>query len=578
VEIDPSLFSMGKIHLWLLFNLLPIIELVLVIAIGGVVLVAHRRPAARRSSGLRVLERAFARLAHRKMLSVIAVGLLVLTVRAALVPVLGFPEPTWGDESSYLLAGETFASGRLTNPPHPMWIHFETYCVIQQPTYMSMYPPGQGLALALGICLGHPWIGVLLVTALMCSAICWMLQGWLPPTWALLGGVLAVLRTGILSYWMNTYWGGSLAALGGALVLGALPRLERRPRLSSGLLIAFGLLILANTRPYEGLALSLPVLAVLLAWIVRQKRFPLSFVVMRTAVPIVLVMVTMLAALGYYNYRVTGSALLMPYTLELATYGGPPPFLWQHAKPQPLYHHAAMRSFYQLLLQDYYHSRSFVRFLRYSAELVRQLWVFFLSPASTIPLFALPKVLSRDRRMRVPLFIGAVFVAALLMETWHHPHYFAPATALLYLVLLQCMRHMARWRWRGRPLGVPLLRVIPVVCAAMVLLRITCVVAHVPIEPRWPRGNLERASILRSLERLPEEHLILVRYFPNRLPDREWVYNAADIDHAKVVWARDMGERDNRELLEYFKNRKVWLLRPDISPTRLDPLSPATNE
>jgi hypothetical protein len=47
------------------------------------------------------------------------------------------------------------------------------------------------------------------------------------------------------------------------------------------------------------------------------------------------------------------------------------------------------------------------------------------------------------------------------------------------------------------------------------------------------------------------------------------VYNGADIDAAKVVWARDMGRDRNRELLEYFANRRVWLLEPDQSPPYL---------
>ena len=56
-----------------------------------------------------------------------------------------------------------------------------------KPTYMSMYFPAQGLVLAAGkVLTGHPWFGILVVTALMCLAICWMLQAWLPPTWALL--------------------------------------------------------------------------------------------------------------------------------------------------------------------------------------------------------------------------------------------------------------------------------------------------------------------------------------------------------------------------------------------------------
>ena len=156
----------------------------------------------------------------------LVVGLFVLGSRVALIPLLGVPEPRWHDEFSYLLAADTFAHGRLTNPPHPMAAHFESFHIIQQPTYMSMYPPAQGLVLALGERLGNPWIGQLLITALMCSALCWMLQGWLPPGWALFGGLLAALRLGILSYWMNGYWSASVVALGGAFVVGAMPRLN----------------------------------------------------------------------------------------------------------------------------------------------------------------------------------------------------------------------------------------------------------------------------------------------------------------------------------------------------------------
>jgi hypothetical protein len=211
------------------------------------------------------VERAGTRLANRRALCIALAFFAPILIRVALLPWVPVPDPWITDEFSHLLIADTLAHGRLVNPMHPLWTHFESIHILTAPVYASIYFPGLGIVMALGQLLGSPWIGVLISSGVLCAALLWMAYGIFPPRWALLAGVLAVLRWGALSYWVNSYWGGTVTAAAGALVLGAYLRIRRRSSITMGLTLGFGLVLLLYTRPLEGGVFALPVAAAL-AW------------------------------------------------------------------------------------------------------------------------------------------------------------------------------------------------------------------------------------------------------------------------------------------------------------------------
>lgn len=540
------------------------------------------------------IERQLNRLARRRgWLSVFTVGVTALVLRAAVLPVEPIPQPQFHDEFSYLLMGDTFAHGRLANPTHPMWVHFETFHVNQKPRYASMFYPAQGIFLAVGqVLFGHPFWGVWLSVGIMCAAICWMLQAWLPPFWALLGGLLAAIRLATFNYWANSYWGGASAAIGGALVLGSVVRIRRQRRARDAAVLGLGLLILANSRPYEGLFFSAPAIVVLTTWL-WDRRFPRKNWLLKVGLPLCTVLALGAGGMLFYFWRTTGNPFLTPYLANVHNYNPIPYFPWQHIKPTPSYDHAEMKEFYLGWWRERY-NRARVHPLPLVLTKGASLWGFYLGPVLFLPLLMSASNLpygigygDLGPRMRLLMFVVLSTIAGLCLPVVMYVHYAAPLTSAIYLLVMLSMQSLRRWKWHGRRMGLAIVRSTVAICALVFVLQVGALSLHIvgPGEASiWfsaGSGIPGRAAVLSELAGHSGKLLVLVRYHVPRDPDHVpfgWVNNGADIDDSKIVWAHDMGPEKNQELLDYFRGREVWLVEPDEEPIRLSRYPAAANE
>ncbi len=434
---------------------------------------------------------------------------------------------------------------------------------------MSKYPPAQGAALAVGQLLGLPWIGVILSVAVMCAAMLWMLQSWLPPRWALLGAVLVLARLGIFTFWMNSYWGGAVAATGGALVAGALPRIFRRQRPHDALLLGAGATLLANSRPLEGLILCLPVVAALFWWLCSRRSPAWRVTLPRIVLPFCAVMLLCGIFIGYYNWRGTGHPTLFPYTVNEQTYLSTPTLFWQAERPPIHYLNPQFEVFYNVWSREQWlkgRVNSLGKAVKHLSWVGARTAYFYFWPELCVPLLFLPWILP-DRRVRFLILLSGICFLGLLLVPWEESRYVAPLTAALFALLVQAIRHLRQWQHNGRPVGIAVSRV-----AFLFVLFLAPFRQHArPLGRLAPEGIDFRAQFASQLAATPGEHLIIVRYSLQHDVHSEWVYNAADIDGAKTVWAREIPNLDIHPLLAYFRGRQVWLVEPDAAPPRMTP-------
>jgi len=480
---------------------------------------------------------------------ILAAATAPLLVRLAVLPWLPPPEPRIHDEFSHLLVADTLLAGRLANPPHPLSRHLETIYVLQQPTYASIYPIGQGIILAAGKALtGNPWAGVLLAAGLMCGAVSWMLYGCLPPSWAAIGGLLAAfgLAKGL---WIDSYWGGAFCAFGGALLAGALCRLRKSPSKTMGLVAGLGWSIVWLTRPFESLFVLVLAWGCMAAFMMRTPRLWRAWIG-----PVVLILSAQIAAglvTAVHNHAVTGSATTMPYRLSQQRYGVPQSLLWQRAIKEPTIHFAELRDMYWWQRQA--KDRASQQPARRFGVLLYTAWKFFVTPWYSLPVVLLLPLLWKDRDVLVCSGVMACALTAGFLYPFFYPHYLAAYSPVIFFLIMRGLMVLSQWSFRSKAVGR----------TAALFLMLGGLTMGLPDLAPGAHLSAFREQVSARLRSLGGRHVVFVRYGAGHSFHDEWVYNAADIDASPIVWCRTMGPTDDSEVTRYYKDRQAWMVDVD---------------
>ncbi len=284
-----------------------------------------------------------------------------------------------------------------------------------------------------------------------------------------------------------------------------------------------------------------------------------------------LVVLPAIALILVQNKQATGNWTTLPYALSRYQYGVPTTFTFQ---PVPIAHRSLTRE--QQLdydAQSEVHGVSTDTFASYWARWIDRMrfYGFFLLP----PLFlALPAFLLALREYRFAWAVLTILIFSLGTNfyPYFYSHYIAALTCLFVLISVAGLEKLSRWN----PLSS---RILLFLCAAHFVFWYgvhstrdsDLYAALTPYESRDAinHGDPEgRIAINRQLDGEPGRQLVFVRYWPQH-QFQEWVHNAADIDRARVIWARDLGADENQKLLRYYPDRTAWFLEPDARPPRL---------
>jgi hypothetical protein len=518
------------------------------------------------------------KLSDRPYLSAALIAVIAVCARLSVSPFVGTPQPVVPDEPSLMLQAKTYLAGRMANQVD-LLPDFESVYVILSPTYASMYPVLRSFPLLVGYFLGiGAWGGVLLSVVALTMAVYWIVRQSINANYAFIAALIVIIRFGLFSFWVNSYFGGAFTALGGVLLLGGFKAVRSRPSILNGAVLGLGVVIVMTTRPYEGMVYAIPFGLALIVHFIRSAGLQ-----RRSLVPAGLAAAVLVAA-GFgltlaQNQAVTGDWKVAPYFLYRQTNGQVPVFLTQSRHPesqgQPRYAATLAAVSYDVAYYD--HRKTWVRILYTEISRALNYWSFYVGFALLIPLLFGLRWLSGERTL---LLAAASLAVGLSLETFDFAHYASPGFGLAVLTIMAGFRTLRQWRPWGYLYGLSLSRLLPLALVVGSAIPVSSALTGWPDfshngvrtwEPCcWLRPSSVHMAVADEVDRYGGRHLIIVDSGPQGAGFGRFVspavvarlavvYNDADIDGEKTIWINNDSEF-NRAAIDRYPGRRIWRL------------------
>jgi len=324
-----------------------------------------------------------------------------------------------------------------------------------------------------------------------------------------------------------------------------------------------------------------------LPWKIRWKELILPKFIRKIILPLSIILFITVLGMGAYNKQITGDVKNSPYFLYERTYQRVPFFVWQPYNPQVKFNNETMEIHEERFFEKFYFEKKTLKgFFKDMQKASMNLTMFFFGYPLAIPSLAVLLSLFFNRKALAHLggaffiLLGYVAVLNFLVLT----HYFSPLTCLAVLLITIGLRGVGGLKLRNGRIGR----------ALVIFLIVLQLFLNITMTPKLPKvmslaRNIQSSSVIPAkgphtghsqlfagifnrinfpasftreelkniLMKQGGKYLVIVKYPITHTTDFEWVYNDADIDHAPIVWARDMDELHKKRLLEYFKYRQV---------------------